>query len=313
MDDPRLLSNKELSTKLERFVEDERGRLHIFLAWLGEADSRKFAEDEGYSSTFDYCVRKLRLSEDESYRRIHAARAAVVRPELLAALADGQLSLSAVSKIAPHVRRHDAAEIISQVKGKTAREIDEVLSPLLLAAEKRESVRIVAVAVPGPVGTSAFRVDFSFRGSCDLRDAIARIRELLSHKCPRGGIDELLLEVTRDYLDRHDPQKGLPGRASPVRGGSSIPAGIRRTVWARDGGRCAYIGTTGVQCLARRFLEIDHVKPRALGGGDTLGNLRLLCRPHNDSERRRILGEGNGATWSLWAATKGSSGSPSGR
>lgn len=317
MDDPRLLSNEELLGKLERFVEEERERLHSFLAWLGEADRRKLPEDEGYSSTFDYCVRKLRLSEDEAYRRIHAARAAVTRPEILSALADGQLSLSAVSKIAPFVRRHDAVEIIARVEGKTARQIDEILAPLRPESERRDMMRAVAIS---PIKSGALwssppelRVDFSFRGSCALRDAIERIRQLLSHKCPGGGIDELLLEISRDYLERHDPQKGLPGRLSPVKGGSSIPAATRRAVWARDGGRCAYVGTTGVRCLSRRFLELDHVKPRALGGEDSIGNLRLLCRPHNDSQRRRILGEGGGATWFLWEATRGSPGSPSRR
>lgn len=315
MDNPRLLSNEQLLAKLEGFVEEERERLHSFLAWLGEADRRKLLEDKGYSSTFDYCVRRLKLSEDEAYRRIHAARAAVVRPELLSALADGQLSLTAVSKIAPHVRRPDAADIIARAEGKTAREIEEILAPLRPEPEKRDVVSVVAVSAPTEEAPEAteLRADFSFRGSMALRQALERISQLLSHKYPKGGIDEVLLEISRDYLERHDPQKGLPGRLAPVKGGSSIPAGIRRAVWARDGARCAYVGTTGVRCLARRFLEMDHVKPRALGGGDSIGNLRLLCRPHNDSERRRILGEGGGATWALSEARRGSPGSPWGR
>ena len=298
MDDPRLLSDDQLLIRLENFVEDERERLHSFLAWLGEADDRKFLEERGYNSTFDFCVRSLKLSPDESYRRITAARAARVRPELLSALSDGCLSLSAVSRIAPHVWRADAPEIIARAEGKTAREIDEILAPLNPEPAKRDLMRIVYAA---PAASPRFgaalpemRVDFSFLGSVALRDAIARVRELLSHKCPAGGIDELLLVVATDYLERHDPMKGLPGLKAPVKGGSSIPAGSRRAVWARDAARCAYVGTTGVRCLTRRFLEIDHVKPRALGGGDEPGNLRLLCRAHNDSERRRIFGEGRG-------------------
>ena len=117
MDDPRLLSDEQLLRRLERFVEEERERLHAFLSWLGEADCRNLLVKQGYSSTFDYCVRRLKLSEDEAYRRIHAARAAMTRPELLSALADGQLSLTAVSKIAPHIHRADVLEIISRAGG----------------------------------------------------------------------------------------------------------------------------------------------------------------------------------------------------
>lgn len=301
MEDPKLLSDDQLLGRLEAFVEAERERLHTFLAWLGEADSRKLPEDRGYSSTFDFCVRHLKLSEDEAYRRIHAARAAVVRPELLSALADGNLSLTAVSLIAPHVHRPDAPAIIARVEGKSRRQIDDILAPLRPEQDRRDTIRSVATRsaessfnAPVPV----VRVDFSFRGSSALRDAIDRIKELLSHKYPGGALEDVLLEVAQDYLTRHDPQKGLPGRLAPVKGSSAISAPVRRAVWGRDGARCAYVGSTGTRCIARRFLEIDHIKPRTLGGDDSLGNLRLLCRAHNDSERRRILGEG-GATSAL--------------
>ncbi len=291
MDDLKTLTDDQLLTRLEGFVEEERLRLHSFLAWLAEADLRKAPEANGYSSTFDYCVRRLKLSEDEAYRRIHAARATVIRPELLSALADGRLSLSAVSKIAPFVERADAAIIISRAEGKTARQIHELLAPLRPESAKKDVVRVVAISVAG-ASSPVLRVDFSFQAALALHDAIERIRQLLSHKCPGGRLEEVLLEVAQDYLRRHDPQKGLPGRVAPAKGSSSISAFSRRSVWQRDGARCSYIGATGVRCLSRRFLEIDHVKPRSLGGDDMVANLRLLCRAHNDSERRRILGEG---------------------
>lgn len=297
--DLKSYSDEQLITKLVSFVEEERTRLHAFLSWLGELDLRKAPEKKGYSSTFDFCVRHLKLSQDEAYRRITAARAAVMRPEILTALADGHLSLSAVSRIAPHIRRPDALEIISRAVGKSARQIDEIVAPLRPVPEKRDTIRTISVISSGssaPLGQPALRGSFSFHGSLALRDAIERIQELLSHSCPSGALEEVLLVVALDYLERHDPQKGLPGRLAPVKSGASISAPIRRAVWGRDGARCAYIGSTGVRCLSRRFLELDHIKPRAMGGDDSIANLRLLCRAHNDSERRRILGEGPAAT-----------------
>lgn len=302
--DPLSLSDDELVERLESFVEDERKRLHSFLGWLGAADSRGTLTRRGYASTFDYCVRKLRLSPDESYRRIHAARAAAIRPELLSSLSDGRLTLSTVSKLAPFAARADAAELISRAEDKTAREVDALLAPLHPEPEKRDLVRLVAVVPYSPSLHTPpdLKVDFTFRAPCALRDALDRAREVLSNKLPAAGMGELLLEIVGDYLARHDPQGGLPGLVTvsersrvvaKTPGASRVPAAVRRAVWRRDGGRCRYVGVTGMRCDSRVFLELDHVLPRAKGGGDVEGNLRLLCRAHNDSERRRILGEGD--------------------
>ena len=62
----------------------------------------------------------------------------------------------------------------------------------------------------------------------------------------------------------------------------AIPAGIRRDVWTRDQGQCAYVHpNTGKRCASRYLLQVDHIKPLALGGGSQRENLRLLCAGHN--------------------------------
>jgi 5-methylcytosine-specific restriction endonuclease McrA len=77
--------------------------------------------------------------------------------------------------------------------------------------------------------------------------------------------------------------------ASPRR--ASIPADVRREVWARDDGRCTWLGRDGRRCGSRWKLEIDHVQPDALGGTFDPGNLRLLCRAHNLLHARNVFGE----------------------
>ena len=293
-----LLSNAELMSRLESFAEEERERLHAFVAWLGEADRRQAFVDFGFHSTFDYCVRKLKLSEDEACRRIQAARAGVARPELLSAMAGGRLSLTAASRIAPLIERPDAVELISRAEGKTIRQLDDMLAPLKPEPAKRDVMRVISEIREEPVASFSkpttapeTRVEFSFRGPTELRDAVERARELLAHKFPMGELGDVLLEVARDYLSRHDPQASLSfGPGVRPKGSSILPVASRRAVWARDGGRCSYIGADGARCTSRWKLEIDHRTPRSLGGGNEPGNLRLLCRAHNGSERRRLLG-----------------------
>ena len=65
-----------------------------------------------------------------------------------------------------------------------------------------------------------------------------------------------------------------------------IPAAVRREVYVRDGGACAFVGWNGHRCGGRRFLQFHHVKPWMAGGEATVENIQLRCRPHNQYEGR---------------------------
>lgn len=59
---------------------------------------------------------------------------------------------------------------------------------------------------------------------------------------------------------------------------------VRGAVLGRDGGRC-------VLCGSGERLEVDHVRPVFLGGGNELANLRSLCRACHRDRSRWQLGE----------------------
>jgi hypothetical protein len=64
-----------------------------------------------------------------------------------------------------------------------------------------------------------------------------------------------------------------------------VPAAVKRTVWLRDRGRCAFISSdNGHRCEERAFLEFHHVRPYAEGGPPTVENIALRCRSHNRYE-----------------------------
>jgi hypothetical protein len=86
---------------------------------------------------------------------------------------------------------------------------------------------------------------------------------------------------------------GLPASRVPANDeepSRRIPAALRDAVFARDKGRCTYIGSNGERCATRHHLQIDHIVPHAKGGTNALGNLRLLCERHNKLEAERVLG-----------------------
>jgi 5-methylcytosine-specific restriction endonuclease McrA len=79
-----------------------------------------------------------------------------------------------------------------------------------------------------------------------------------------------------------------------------VPAAVRREVWARDDGRCAFVGASG-RCPETGFLEFHHVVPFAAGGATNAENLELRCQAHNAHEADRYFGTGadrNGRTLS---------------
>ena len=96
----------------------------------------------------------------------------------------------------------------------------------------------------------------------------------------------LLREVERRKLAQAErPRTLTPGNPT----GRHVPAAVKRAVWARDKGQCAFTGTKG-RCDERGFLEFHHVIPFAEGGSTTVENLQLRCRAHNDYEAREWFG-----------------------
>ncbi len=130
-------------------------------------------------------------------------------------------------------------------------------------------------------------------------DKLRRLQALLGHSVPSGDLaqlldrafDALLVQVERKkFAATGRPRPRTEPRlreGTPTRG---IPAEVRRAVWARDGGRCTFVGVRGARCSGRRFIEFDHIVPLARGGLATVENLRLRCRTHNRLEAERVFG-----------------------
>ena len=81
----------------------------------------------------------------------------------------------------------------------------------------------------------------------------------------------------------------LPSTQSTGKRSRHIPAGVRREVWKRDEGRCAFTGHRG-RCTETSLLEFHHVMPYATGGPATAANIALRCRAHNAHEARLFFG-----------------------
>jgi hypothetical protein len=127
----------------------------------------------------------------------------------------------------------------------------------------------------------------------DSRKASALARSL-APLAPFGDV-AVILDRALEMLVTDLERKKAAAVARPRWGTSShgdsrhIPADVRRAVWRRDGGRCAFLGAER-RCDETAFLEFHHVTPFAAGGEPSVENIQL--RAHNQYEADLFCGEG---------------------
>ena len=143
-----------------------------------------------------------------------------------------------------------------------------------------------APSVVAPLAPARYKVQLTI--SVETHDKLRRVQDLLRHALPEGdpaAIFDRALTLLLAALERRKlAQVAQPRPPTRARAGSRhVPAVVRRAVWSRDGGRCAFVGAQG-RCTERGFLEFHHVIPFARGGPASAANLQLRCAAHNAYE-----------------------------
>jgi hypothetical protein len=128
-----------------------------------------------------------------------------------------------------------------------------------------------------------------------LRDDLETLAALLSHKVRRGDLAAVLHEAVRCGIEKHGKRKGAVRPARKVapktpKDPATVTAELRRQVWERDQGRCAWVGPDGKRCDSRWQVEVDHLDPVGRGGTARLDRLRLACRLHNLLHAEEVYG-----------------------
>lgn len=171
---------------------------------------------------------------------------------------------------------------------------------------------------PGIVPVAPARYKVQFIADAETCEQLRLAQDMLRHQIPDGDISRviaravavLVQELARRKFaatthprrvprqDQNGEDDGTPSEP-PAAGGRRIPAAVKRAVWLRDGGRCAFVAPNGRRCGKRAFLEFHHAVPHAMGGEASPDNIALRCRAHNQYEAELYFGprgrEGGGA------------------
>ena len=142
---------------------------------------------------------------------------------------------------------------------------------------------------------SVDRYEIRFTASEATREKLLQAQDLLRHVVPNGDpaeiFDRALTVLLEDLARKKFAATSRPGKVREHAADSRvIPAAVKRAVWLRDGGRCAFVATDGHRCDARGFLEFHHRTPYAVGGKPTVDNIELRCRSHNAYEAELYFG-----------------------
>jgi hypothetical protein len=124
------MENEALLSEVERLVKADRALSATLLVHLGEVDARKLYLARGYSSMFVYCRSALGMSEAEAYLRMRAADVGRRFPLVLERFGSGDVHLSAIKLLAPHLTQDNHAQLLDRVRGMTKREIEVVVAEL---------------------------------------------------------------------------------------------------------------------------------------------------------------------------------------
>jgi hypothetical protein len=323
------VSDDQLLADVKRLAADEQRATAALVACLAELDARRLYLGEGCASLFTYCTQVLHLSEHAAYGRIEAARAARRFPVILDLLAAGAVTLTAITLLAPLLTTDNHRNTLEAARYKSKREVEHLVAALRPQPAIPASVRKLPAAKPAspsstpaesndaalsaptrhewldtaspvskrlsivtPTAPAQYKVQLVVSG--ETYEKLRRAQDLLRHTIPNGDpatiFDRALTLLVAELEKTKLAATARPRAHRPASPGSRhVPAAIKRAVWKRDGGQCAFVGGIG-RCTERGFLEYHHVVPYADGGATTTDNLQLRCRAHNAYEAEQHFG-----------------------
>lgn len=229
--------------------------------------------------------------------------------------------MTTVALLRPHLTIANHATLLESAKYKSKREVEHQVACLAPRPDARTVVRKVAtpMLVDAPVAASALvdtptlppapkpartvtvalaetRYLIKVTVSAETHAKLRRAQELLRHQIPGGDAATILDRALTLLVAQAERTKiAAAARPRPTNSPQSttryVPAAVKRAVWDRDQGRCAFEGPHG-RCRETGRLEFHHLVPFASGGRTTAANLALRCRAHNQFESDEWFGTG---------------------
>ncbi len=292
------LSDEELVSRIAAFCLEGRRLVARLIVRLIEVEDRALDKRSACSSMWEFCTEHLKMSDGEASRRLNAARLVRKFPSVLGRIERGEIHLSALRQLRPYLEEENVDAVLDEAKGKTRSQLDAMIARRFPRPDAPTIEIPIAASMTCPARLeplSATGVLVQMTMTAEGYAALKRAKELLGHCIPDGDAVKVVERALRTLVedlerDRRAKTSRPNASARPSKPGH-IAAATRREVFARDGERCTYVDSDGRRCECRTRIELDHVQPRACGGGDEASNLRARCRAHNLHAAEEIFGK----------------------
>ncbi len=139
--DLKHVSDNELLRGLHSIRAAERGAIAQVVAHLAEVEERRLHLRAGSPSMFDYCLRRLGMSESEAFRRVTAARLAQRYPIILEMLAEGDIHLCALGTLRDYLSKENHRELLNEASRKTRKQVEELVAKRFPRADVPSTIR----------------------------------------------------------------------------------------------------------------------------------------------------------------------------
>ena len=268
---------------------------------------------------FSFCTEFLQYSSSAAMRRIESMRLlkgleVEDKKGLQIKLEKGDLNLTHLSQVSKLVRQKPAEFKSSQAKVKLLQEVEKTSSREceqklykkgLEPKIKREHFQVV----------SESEARLSVNLDQKTQELLKEFVDLTAHQNPFGKKEVALTMALEMAVLEAKKRKGIVAKtkgsqkitsASEVHAAHSprtsrsiqkkarsryISRAVKQEVYkSQASAGCCYVDPASKKrCRSNFMLEMDHIKEFSKGGGNTLDNLRLYCRSHNQLRNRQRL------------------------
>ena len=217
----RNISDDELEASLGKLLTTGARLEARIVAHLAELEERRLHLLAGYSSLFDYCRKRLGLSDYEAFTRIAAARAARKYPVIFEMLEQRRLHLTAICEVREFLTAENHRELLEEISGQTMLQIREILARRFPRADVRANLKKLPEL--DPLSPGRYRLLLTW--SAEQKDKLELARALLSHANPSGdlavvverALDALIAQLEkRRFGQREAPTGTKPSIAEPT-------------------------------------------------------------------------------------------------